>query len=141
MKTYTKSLKKEQFNNFISTGLDYKEASNKYFTMKRVNAEETKCVVKVAPGHLMKTKFGWALILDRTHVIFIKAWQISISNYYGIEVLLDKEHFLIKNWGVHEEFTDNDQFLKFENWVEVAKEQDNLKNDEGWQINPVRWNK
>lgn len=140
MKTYTKNLKKEQFNVFRFEGLDYREASNKYITMKRVNAEKTKCVVKIAPEHLIKTKFGWALILDRTHVIFLKDWQVSVSNYYGIEVLLDKGYFLVKNWGVHEEFTDNDQFLKFENWIEVAKEQDNLKNDEG-QINPVRWNK
>lgn len=140
MKTYTKNLKKEQFNAFRFEGLDYRKVSNKYITMKRVNVEETKCVVKIAPEHLIKTKFGWALILDRTHVIFIKDWQVSVSNYYGIEVLLDKEHFIIKNWGVYEEFADNDEFLKFKNWVEVAKTQDELNSD-GWQINPVRWNK
>lgn len=131
--------KQNTFNDFKFAGLDYKEASNKYLTMKRINAEETKCVVKIAPEHLIKTKFGWALILDRTHVIFLKDWQVSVSNYYGIEVLLDKIHFLVKNWGVHEEFADDEEFLNFEKWVEIAKAQDELKNNDGWQINPVRW--
>src|SRR5574344_2024542 len=99
--------KQNTFNDFRFEGLDYKEASNKYLTMKRVNAEATKCVVKIAPKQIVKTKFGWALILDRTHVIFIKDWQVSVSNNYGIEVLLDKEHFVIKNWGVYEEFFDD----------------------------------
>ena len=31
------------------------------------------------------------------------------------------------------------EFLNFEKWVEVAKTQDELKNSDGWQINPVRW--
>lgn len=131
--------KQNTFNDFRFEGLDHKEASNKYLTMKRVNAEGTKCVVKIAPKQIVKTKFGWALILDRTHVIFVKDWQVSVSNYYGIEVLLDKEHFVIKNWGVYEEFFDDNEFLNFEKWVEVAKAQDELKNSDGWQINPVRW--
>ena len=80
--------KQNTFNDFRFEGLDYKEASNKYLTMKRVNAEGTKCVVKIAPKQIVKTKFGWALILDRTHVIFIKDWQVSVSNYYGIEVFI-----------------------------------------------------
>ena len=56
-----------------------------------------------------------------------------------LKYLLDKEHFVIKNWGVYEEFFDDNEFLNFEKWVEVAKAQDELKNSDGWQINPVRW--
>ena len=40
---------------------------------------------------------------------------------------------------MYEEFFDNNEFLNFEKWVEVAKAQDELKNSDGWQINPVRW--
>ena len=39
--------KQNTFNDFRFEGLDYKEASNKYLTMKRVNAEGTKCVVQL----------------------------------------------------------------------------------------------
>lgn len=131
---------KEQFNNFRFAGLDYKEASNKYFTMKIVNAEETKIVVKVAPEHLVKTKFGYALVLDKTHVVFLKDWQVS-NNFYGIEVLLTKEYFIVKEWGDHKDFSVSEEFLNFEKWVEVAKEQDNLKNSDGWQLNKVQWEK
>jgi hypothetical protein len=131
---------KEQFNNFRFAGLDYKEASNKYFTMKRVNAEQTKIVVKVAPDHLVKTKFGYALILDKTHVVFIKDWQVN-NNFYGTEVILTKEYFNVKEWGDHNEFAISDEFLSFEKWVEVAKAQDNLKNSEGYQVNQVKWEK
>lgn len=131
---------KEQFNDFRFEGLEHKEASNKYFTMKRVNAEETKIVVKVAPEHLVKTKFGYALVLDKTHVVFLKDWQVS-NNFYGIEVLLTKEYFIVKEWGDHKDFSVNEEFLNFEKWVEVAKEQDNLKNSDGWQLNKVQWEK
>lgn len=108
--------------------------------MKRVNAEKTKIVVKVAPDHLVKTKFGYALILDKTHVVFIKDWQVN-NNFYGTEVILTKEYFNVKEWGDHNEFAISDEFLSFEKWVEVAKAQDNLKNSEGYQVNQVKWEK
>lgn len=131
---------KENFNNFRFGGLDYREISNKYFTMNRVNKSETKIVVKVGSDHLVKTKFGYALILDKTHVVFLKNWQVS-DNFYGIEVLLIKEYFIVKEWGDHKEFAPSDEILSFENWVSVAKKQDQLRDSEGYQLNRVRWEK
>ena len=131
---------KENFNDYRFGGLDYRPTSNKYFTMNRFNEEETKIVVKVASNHLVKTNFGYALILDKTHVVFLKNWQVS-DNFYGIEVLLIKEYFIVKEWGDHQEFAPSDKFLSFENWVAVAKEQDQLTDSEGYQLNRVRWEK
>ena len=65
--------------------------------MRRVNSEETKIVVNVGSHHLQKTKYGYALILDEKHVIFVKNWQVS-QNYFGNEVLLTKEYFNVKEW-------------------------------------------
>ena len=41
--------KQNTFNDFRFEGLDYKKASNKYLTMKRVNAEGTKCDIIDVP--------------------------------------------------------------------------------------------
>lgn len=43
---------KKNFNEFRFQGLDFKSLSNKYWTMKRVNADESKIVVRVADSHL-----------------------------------------------------------------------------------------
>lgn len=131
---------KKEFNNYRFEGLDFKEISNKYLTMNRVNAEETKIVVKVSSEHLIKVKFGYALILDKTHVVFLKDWQVN-NNFYGTEVLLTKEYFNVKEWGEYENFAASDEFLKFENWVTVAKEQDVLRDSEGYKLNKVKWEK
>lgn len=134
-------IKKNNFNNFRFEGLEHKECSNKYFTMKRVSEDENKIVVKVADSHLIKTKYGYALILDHNHVVFLKEWQVN-QNYFGNEVLLQKEYFNVKEWGKHEDFFKNDEFLNFDAWLKVAYEQENATDEEtGFKPNPVRWEK
>lgn len=76
-------------------GLNWRQYSTKYMTMDRVSADENKIVVRVGKDHLIQTRYGYALILDNTHVVFIKNWQVSISAH-GIEVLLTKEYFNVK---------------------------------------------
>lgn len=67
--------------------------------MDRVSEDENKIVVKVADTHLLKTKFGYALILNANNVVFIKDWQVS-QNYFGNEVLLTREYFIPKQWEI-----------------------------------------
>lgn len=130
---------KKDFNDFRFAGLNWRQQSNKYLTMDRVSEDETKIVVKVADAHLSETKYGYALILDYSHVVFLKSWQVS-KNYYGNEVLLTKEFFNVKEWGEHEEFSDEPENLKFEEWLKTAKSQ-NEKDVDGIRRNPVRWEK
>lgn len=130
-------MSKKDFNEYRFAGLEKKELSNKYFTMNRLNEEETKIVVKVADSHLQKTKYGFALILDHDHVVFIKDWQVDI-NYYGCEVLLTKEYFTVKEWGNFEEFDENLDNLEWSSWVEVARAQSAV-NEDGTKINRVHW--
>lgn len=136
--------KKSKFNDYRFEGLHYIAASNKYFTMQRISDDENKIVVKVADSHLQRTKYGYALILDYNHVVFIKDWQVS-ENYYGNEVLLTREYFNVKEWGEFDDFgaADNENELTYDYWLKVAREQSFIEEDDGVKRpgNPVRWEK
>lgn len=114
--------KKNDFNSYRFGDLNYSEVSNKYFTMDRVSEDENKIVVKVGENHIIPTKYGFALILDATRVVFVKEWQVS-PNWFGIEVMLCRDYFNVKEWGDHEQFEESDENLTFDSWLEVAKEQ------------------
>lgn len=130
----------KNFNEYRFEGLNYTDASNKYYTMERVNLDETKIVVKVANSHLLKTKFGYALILDYDHVVFLKNWQVNI-NYFGCEVLLTKEFFNVKNWGEFSDFGEEKENLEWSTWVDVAKAQNAAVDEDGMRCNRVKWAK
>lgn len=133
--------KKQDFNNFRFEGLNHREASNKYFTMERVSEDENKIVVKVSAEHLFKTKYGFGLILNANHVIFLKDWQVS-QNYFGNEVLITRQYFNVKEFGDFEEFGTERENETFEEWLEVAKAQNAIETDEdgySTRINPVKW--
>lgn len=122
--------KRKDFNNFRFDGLNYYEVSNQYYSMKRVNDNKDKIVVKVADCHLQKTKFGYALILDFDTVVFLKDWQVD-RNYFGNEVLLTKEYFIPKKWGEHQEFGAGED-LTFNNWLNTAILQSESNNIVKW---------
>lgn len=118
------------FNEFRFRGLNAMQDSNKYITMERINDKEDKIVVKVGDNNLIKTAYGYALVLNKKYVVFLKDWQVS-QNYYGNEVLLTKKYWNIKEWGNHELFSESEEELSFENWVNIAKEQ--LNNKVKWE--------
>lgn len=124
----------KKFDEFRFEGMNARPASNKYLTMNRVSEDGNKIVVKVAENQLIPTKYGYALILDRTHVVFIKSWAVS-SNWYGTEVLLTKEYFNVKEWGEHNDFIDDSYNLTWDAWEAVAESQNNDdENTVKWQI-------
>ncbi len=131
----------KDFNEFRFSGLHLEEQSNKYLTMNRVSDDENKVVVKVGTDHLLKTKYGFALILNSTHVVFLKDWQVDI-NYFGNEVLIDKDYWLVKEWGdFSDAFDDSEDNLKFEKWLSVANIQQEARDKDGDKINIVHWTK
>lgn len=129
----------KDFNDFRFDGLNYRVKSNKYYTMNRVSEDETKIVVKVADSHLLRTQYGFGLILDATHVVWLKDWQVS-QNYFGNEVLISKQYFNVKKFGDFEEFDNDEENCKYESWLKVAKEQSGV-DDDGMLKNPVSWSK
>lgn len=132
--------KEKEFNNFRFAGLGYSEQSNKYFTMNRVSTSQDRIVVRVGDAHLISTKYGYALILDKNHVVFLKDWQVN-QNYFGNEVLLFKEYFDVRQWGDFEEFDTNEENYKYETWLNAAREQNDAVDADGEFINRVRWEK
>lgn len=132
------SKNKKQFNDFRFDGLNAVQISNKYLTMKRVSDDENKIVVKVALSHLKSTQYGWMLILDNKHVVFLKPWQVNI-NYYGNEVLLDRNYFNVKEFGEWDEFIEEPQNLNFDTWLNAAKDQESYLDEDGCQLNKVQW--
>lgn len=134
----TVSAKTKDFNDFRFEGLNWYQLSNKYYSMARVSADESKIVVKVGESHVIKTKFGYALVLDNSHVVFLKDWQVS-DNYYGVEVLLQKEFFIVKEWGSFEDFDSEPENLDYNTWLDAAKAQADLKDEDGEPMNIVRW--
>ncbi len=133
------STKTKEFNNFRFSGLNWYQVTNKYYSMDRVSNDENKIIVKVGKSHLKKTKFGYALILDVSHVVFLKDWQVS-DNFYGVEVLLQREYFEVKEWGDFSlDFDIEPKNLEFDYWLETAKAQYNLVDEEGEKLNIVRW--
>lgn len=124
-----------KFNEFRFEGLDARKISNKYMTMKRVSDDKNKIVVKVGDSHILKTKFGYALILNAEYVVFIKDWQVD-QNYYGNEVLLNKEFFIPKKWGDFSlEFGYEEDNLNWEEWLNTAIAQsENEDNAARWAL-------
>ena len=131
---------KNDFNDFRFGDLNYQQVSNKYLTMDRINKDENKIVLKVDAVHLQKTKFGYAFILDKHHVVFLKDWAVS-QNYFGNEVLLTKEFFDVKEWGNFENFAEDENALNFETYLGWAKLQVEAAPDENDDSigNLVRW--
>ncbi len=129
----TLALKEIEFNNFRFAGLDWYQYSNKYLTANRISENLNKIIVKVGDNHLIQTKFGYALILDYTHVVFLTDWQVS-RNYYGNEVLLNEDFFNVKEWGTHENFSENNENLSYQTWVEAAKAQETAENIVRWEL-------
>lgn len=121
------------FNEFRFDGLKCREVSNKYFTMSRVSEDENKIIVKVDDNHIVKTRYGYALILNAEYVLFLKEWQVD-QNYYGNEVLLNKEFFIPKKWGDFSlDFEFEEDNLNWNEWLNTAIAQNNEEDNE------VRW--
>lgn len=100
--------------------------------MKRISEDGKKIVVKVADAHVLKTSYGYALILDQNHVVFLKNWQVS-QNWYGNEVLLNKEFWNVKEWGDFSvDFFEEPENYDFETWAKTAKEQEEAETTVMW---------
>lgn len=126
-------LKDMSFNDYRFFDLNYQDYSSSYFTMDRINDTSDKIVVKVDSSHLKETKFGYALILDCKHVVFLKKWQVS-KNYYGNEILIIEKYWVVKEWGEWCDFaeTEGDE-LNYSHWLNVAQEQQDHGNIVKWK--------
>lgn len=119
------SKKGAEFNDFRFKGMKWIDASNKYILVERISEDEKKVIVRVADNQIFRTKYGFALIIDHNHVVFLKEWQVDNQiQFYNI--LLNEEYFNVKEFGEHEDFGDSDGLDNFKKWVDIAKSQEEL---------------
>lgn len=88
----------------IYEGLDFKQASNKYFEInRRVNNDLTKILVNVDACHLFQTCYGYGLIVGHDKVVWLKSWQVfKVSDWFqtfmtknSYQVLLNKDYYIV----------------------------------------------
>jgi hypothetical protein len=124
----------EKVENYWNAGLNPRRITNKYITMNRVSEDGEKIVVKVSDAHLLETRYGFGLILDSRHIVWLKENQVS-KNYYGNEVIINKGYFNVKEWGdFSNEFESIPENLSFETWKESAIAQQNAGTDVKWEV-------
>lgn len=124
---------------YIFNGLNPKRILDKFITMNRVSNDKNKIILNVSNNELIKTVYGYAFIIDRTHVVFLKDWQVNI-NCFKNEILLLRDDFKIKKWGIHKEFSNEDkEDLTFDDYLEIALFQDNFFDMEIQTKNKVLW--
>lgn len=125
-------------------GLNLKKISNKYYTCDRVNADGTRIVVRVATGQLFRTRYGYGMILDRSHVVWLKDWQVSISydkdglGDYFCEVIINKDYFNVKQWGEFNDYSDDAANLDWQAWLDAAKDQQAHGTSVAWRVGLIR---
>lgn len=111
------------FNEFRFAGLDYKVAGKRHWSMRRVAEGGGRILVDVAPEQLFQTMYGYALILDRTHVAFVKDWCVLDGEWGSVLVLLDQRYFVPKEFGEHDGYGDDPDNLEWRAWLAAATAQ------------------
>ena len=119
------------FDKFRFGGLNATRTSNKYYEMDRVAADRV--VVKVGEESVFKSQYGYGLILDDSHVCWLKDWQVSES-YYGTEVLITEKYFQAKKWGTHSNFGIIEENYKYSTWKKAAQEQQEAGTQVKWKV-------
>lgn len=119
-----KGFKPEQF---------YKE-SNKYMTLRgaQVSEDGENAVILLSAEHVFPTRYGYGVIVDANHVVWIKDWQVwgqTRNNHYVIN--FSKTFYQVKEYGG---FSDSfsygveDSLLgTFDSVVKIANEQTELR--------------
>lgn len=124
-----------KFNDFRFEGLEHRKLSNQYITMRRYSDDGSRCVVKVDPCMVQRTRYGWALAIDAHHVCWLKSWQVS-SNWYGAEVLLQRDYFKVSASEIFADtISEETENADYENWLHIAHEQsENVFRVVRWRI-------
>ena len=111
------------FNKFRFEGLDYKTSGKSHWSMKRISDDESKIIVDVAPEQIFGTKYGFGLILDRTHVCFVEDWNVLAGMYGHTQVILSKRYFKAKEFGERDDYADDGYNCTWDAWLMAAKRQ------------------
>lgn len=116
---------KKDFRDWLFDGLEYMSISNKYYKFyTRHNKDFSKVLLRISETSLIPTQYGYAMVLDYEHILFLKFWQVG-NNYYGTFVILEEKYFKPKKWGTHIDWWDEPKCLEWAYWANAAKLQQN----------------
>lgn len=112
---------------------DFEKVSNNRFAYDgpSVNEDGSKVLVIVNPDQVRETRYGYGLILDSEHTVFIKSWQVLGSCYErmnGKLIVLGRNYFNVKDFqfaGQADEYSEpeNSDCETFDDFVKIAKMQ------------------
>lgn len=134
-----RELDRLEFQNYRFSGLEWREASNKYYGIKQYNKNADTAIIRVDDSHLIQTKYGYGFKTDADHVVWLKDWQVN-QNWHGNYVLANKKY-----WKETKSKYSDDNLMSydkknsnrldtFEKVKSLAKEQSDARNGE-----EIRW--
>lgn len=113
----------------------FRKNSNRFteFRGSQVSTDGENVVVLVGADHVFPTKYGYGVIVDASHVVWVKSWQVwglnRAKNAYAIN--FSKAFYSVKEYGdFSDNFSDNlekSALSSFEKVVELANEQAELR--------------
>lgn len=94
------SFKDGDFDKFRFGDLRPRRDSNAYYEVDRINSAKDKIIVTVPSERVFQTKYGYGLILNADHVLWLKSWQVGRGKLWNgsryevhTNVLLQKNYF------------------------------------------------
>ena len=113
----------------------FKKISNKYteFIGKQVSEDQNNAVILISEEHVFATRYGYGVIVDSSHVVWVKSWQVwginRTNTAYAIN--FSREFYNVKEYGdFSENFSDdleNSMLGDFDKVVKIANEQAELR--------------
>ena len=104
--------------------------SNKYLELKgsHVSKDGNNAIVNISENHVFSTKYGHGVVVDASHTVFIKDWQILGRNRTnnGVVINFNRDYYKVKEWGDHSEKFSNDSKTALNSFDKVVK----LANDQ-----------
>lgn len=111
--------------------------SNKYNQLKgpHVSKDGDNAVVNISPSHVFPTKYGYGVIVDQSHTVFVKPWQVWGRNRDngGYVVNFNRQYYNVKKWGNHDGFSSDSKTAlnDFNKVVKLAKQQEKFYKKNG----------
>ena len=113
----------------------FRKLSNKYteFIGKQVSDDKENAVVLISAEHVFTTRYGYGVIVDSSHVVWVKSWQVwginRTNTAYAIN--FSREFYNVKEYGdFSDRFSDDlesSMFCDFDKVVKIANEQAELR--------------
>ena len=112
--------------------------SNKYNELKgnHVSKDGNNAVVNISGEHVFRTQYGYGVIVDAEHTVFVKPWQVWGQNRanQGYVINFNKDYYNVKKYGDHSDKFSSDSksaLTSFDKVAKLAKEQEKFYKKQG----------